>query len=401
MTLRVVGGEVALVDVLALETIRVFAPAAYAELSASIGTLTGRRQVYGEDSRARDAIDAPRVAAIVDAAAPHEDAVKEILGRLFPKIGQLVGGTRTSGGEQTARRELRVADPDILRTYLERTLPPGVVSGVLVGEAAAALSDPSRLEGLFADLDPDLAEALIQRLEDYEHEYDPAVVEPALPVLLNQLSRLREGRSRGMFDYGADIVVGRVVLRLMRRIDDEAERLAIVERCLPRVRALNGRKELIDTVGHRENVGHRLIPESDSQRLYAELYEQIAVAESEQLVAERGLIDLFVRMSQDDEEKAKTIVRELCRDDRVFLAVLRSGLGERRAQAVGDYAVRRRASLPWEAFEEWLGADLLRERLREVADESERASLDERTRLALETAESYAAGELNNDHRDL
>jgi predicted KAP-like P-loop ATPase len=392
VTLRVIGGEVAVVDVLALEAIRVFAPDAYARLAADVGLLTGeeRASAYGSSDEEHDR---SRVQAVVEAAGEFGDPTKAILRRLFPNVGHFVGGTRYGGGEQAARRELRVSSPDILRIYLGRALPEGVVSGVFVSQMVDALAHRAQLETLFNGLDSEALERAIARLEDYEHDYDTVAVEPAISVLLNQLPRLREGR-RGMMDFGADLVVTRVVLRLLRRIDDETQRLAIVEHVLPEVTQLTGRLELIDLAGHRENVGHRLIPADAATRLYDDLNAATMSASPERLAEERDLGHLFVRLVQADGDNGIDQIRESCGDDRVFLRLLRSVLGERRRQTMGDYAVRTVPSLPWELLQEWFRDPALRQRVLELRVDKD--SLDDRTRAALEAAEKYAAGELTN-----
>jgi hypothetical protein len=397
VTLRVVGGEVALADVLALEAVRVFIPKAYSELSASVVALTGegRSQLLGAGMQARDEVDAARVRRILDAAGVHTEPMRELLLRLFPAIGNFVGGTRFVDGEQRARQRLRVAHADVLRTYLRRALPPGVVSGVLVTSAVENLGDGDRLEQLFESLDASIAEGLIQRLEDFEHDYEREWVESSVPVLLNQLPRLREGQ-RGMFDFGADLVVGRVVLRLLRTIGDGTECFTIVQRILPRVHHLTGRMELIDTVGHRKNVGHRLVTEEAATELYEELRKSIMNASTSQLPEERGLLQLFVRVL-DDSERGPAWVRQACTNDSVLLQLLRSGLSEQRSQTMGDYAVRARPSLPWELLVEWLGEDQLKRRIDELGRTVDREAIPERTRVTLETAERYASGELSNE----
>lgn len=394
VTLRVVGGEIALVDVLALETIRIFARGAYDELPSSIATLTGRRRVAGAARDAFDRDDAERVEAILQASGEHVEEVKVLLRWLFPNVAPHLGRSRTSGFEQEARRRLRVADADILRTYLERTLPEGVTSGALVGEAVSVLGDREELRALFKALEPDAAEGLIKRLEDYEFEFDPLAVEPALPVVLNQLSRLREGRT-GMFDGGSRLAVTRLALRLLRRIEEQVDRLGVVERTLPAIVTLTGRMVLADIVGHREHVGHALIPEESAAGLYATVQAEVMDASTQRLSDEPGLFDLFLRITQDQPEHGVGWIRVACADDQVLLRLLRSRLGEQRSQNIGEYAVRTQPSLPWELLESWLGAAELRSRVEHLAT-LDRTGWDDRTVAALRAAEDYVSGKLSN-----
>ena len=400
VTLRVIGGEVALADVLALEVIRVFLPGAYEELCGSIEALTGERQgsTFGAGDTARDDADSVRVRAILDAAGQARGPIEEILLRLFPGIGHLVGGSRIVDGASLSRQRLRVGHPDILRTYVRRALPPGVISGGVVLEAVASLGDPERLSAVLEGLDGEECERLIQRLEDFQDDYDPAAVPTALPVLINQLPRLREGQ-QGMFDFGSRVVVARVVLRLLRSIDAEEERLRVIELVLPKVETLSGRMLLIDSAGHRENVGHRLVGQAASDRLYEELRAQVMTASPEQLAVERELVRLFVRVLEDA-ENGPVWVREICRDDRVFLQLLRAGLSEEKSQNMGDYAMRTSPALPWGLFQEWLGDDELRRRVEEVTSTTNLVALPDRTGVALETADSYVRGVLPNGDLD-
>lgn len=213
-------------------------------------------------------------------------------------------------------------------------------------------------------------------------------------MLLNQLPRVREGR-RGMMDVGAEIALTRVVLRVLRPVEDEQERLAIVRRVLPRVEQLSAREELVDLVGHRENVGHHLVPAAAGDELYRELYQQVVDADPAALARERQLLSLLYRATEGETDRRRARVRDLCADDRVVLRLLRSGYGESRGQQMGDLAVRTTPQLPWELLADIVGGEeRLRERVGEVAARVDREQLDDRTRIALETAERYVSGEL-------
>lgn len=70
--------------------------------------------------------------------------------------------------------------------------------------------------------------------------------------------------------------------------------------------------------------------------------------------------------------------------------------GESRRQQMGDLAVRTTPTLPWEVLAEVVGSEeRLRGRVTDVAARVDREQLEERTRIALETAERYVAGELS------
>jgi hypothetical protein len=158
--------------------------------------------------------------------------------------------------------------------------------------AFARFGDEEGLRALFSDWAPEDVESAIADLEAYEADYDPATAVPVCRALLDQLPRLRT-ESRGMLDFGADLVVTRVVLRVLRRIDDADTRLRAVEETYKGVSTLHGRFVLLTLVGHREDAGHKLINEGDATRLEARLRGEIAAAPADVLAQERDLLRLL------------------------------------------------------------------------------------------------------------
>jgi hypothetical protein len=389
VTLRVVGREVALVDALALETLRIFAPGAYTKLPSMVSILTGEsEQDWQTRSREREEANERAVSELVEAAAPHQEAARRMIQRLFPRAGGVVGGGRGY------RRHRRVAHPDVLRIYLRRTLPEGTTPAQLVEQAYEVMGDRDRFTELLATLNPRELEDLLGRLEDYEQDYDPSAAEAASEVLLNQMPRLREGR-QGTLDMGSELAITRVVLRLLRSVEEEKERALIVRRVLPRVEQLSGRAELIDLAGHRPNAGHGLIPQADWTELEREHNEQVLAADPIALAQERQLAGLLYRALEYEDGAHRSRVSELCEDNGVLLRLLRSAYSERKAQTMGDLAVQTTPSLPWEWLVEIAGSETrLRERIAELRASVNTEDLDQRTRAALETAERYASGEL-------
>jgi len=198
-----------------------------------------------------------------------------------------------------------------------------------------------------------------------------------------------------MLDPGANIALTRVVLRVLVAVQDEAERTEVVRRVLPRVDQFSGREELLDVVGRRKDPNDLLIPQGVAEELLREQNEQVLAADPAQLAKERQLVSLFHRAREAGGDAAKERIVELLSNDAVFLRLLRSALSERRSQSLGDLAVRTTADLPWEGLAEMIGGiEKLSARVSDVASRVARDELDERTRLALETAERFAIGEL-------
>jgi hypothetical protein len=185
--LTTLGDEVALIDVLALEAVRVLLPNVHTELPGAANALTAVNpgSVSGVEAGAP-------VLHMIEVAGSHGQAVQELCRLLFPATEDLFGGA-SYGPEWFSqwRRERRVASPQVLGFYLSRVLEPGVAPASMVEAAFGALTDEATLRTLLRDLDSATLEDLLARLEAYQDEFPPEAAEPATAVLLELYPRLR------------------------------------------------------------------------------------------------------------------------------------------------------------------------------------------------------------------
>ncbi len=126
VTLRAVGDEVALADVLALEAIRLFLPEVYTRLSDNAAALTTPADTYVvPDHKERDK---KLVEAFLDAAGHRRDLVDTICWILFPAgYGLVHNDYYDSRQDDEAGRQRRVATWRFLRFFLDKRLHQNVV----------------------------------------------------------------------------------------------------------------------------------------------------------------------------------------------------------------------------------------------------------------------------------
>lgn len=385
LTVRQLGTNVAIVDVLAAEAVRMFLPETHALLAASAPALTATRDPgYG---RHDDEPNRQLVAAFVESAGEHEDVVRAFCARLFPASGRYLGGSMF-GSDWLHRwsRERRVAHPEVLTFYLDRVMSAPLLARQRADTAFSYFDDEPNLRVLFAEWAPDEVEAAIADLEAYEADYDPASAVPACRALLDQLPRLRT-ESRGMFDFGADLVVTRVVLRILRRVEDPVALLAAVEDIYDGVSTLHAKFMLLTIVGHRENAGHKLIDEAEALRLETRLRSEIAAAPADVLAEERDLLRLLWWHAHPGAGAAPAV--SSLADHRVVGSVLRASLSYVQSQSMGSRAVHREARLAWDSLTDVLGGD---EAVRSATATIDPASADESLAAALELAARYLDG---------
>lgn len=393
-TVRDLDGQVALADVLALEAIRIFLPDVFRQMPKSVDGLTttsGLAYSPREDPpHLKEQVDQ-----LVKTAGGDATVVQALIRRLFPAAERHVGGSHY-GPEWKNQwlRERRVAHEDILRFYLERVAGNGLQAFTDAERAWARMADRDAFDSYLRSIDPGRLEDVIASLEAFEDQFGPEHVEPGTIVLLNLLPRLPE-RPRGMFDLAPELVVGRIVYRLLRLLKDPDKVEAAVRNILPRLVTLSSKQELISMVGYREGAGHKLVSEAAAKRFEAEWRSEVRSAQIDSLVKERQLLKVLLLVKRGSDHSEPPLV--ISDSPSMTLALLRSAHSEVQSQSVGSHAVRRSSRLAWDALIELYGSeDILRERI-EKLKATQPESVDEQL---LQLVDKYLGGWRPNDFED-
>lgn len=362
-TVRDLNGQIALVDVLALEAIRVFLPDVFQQMPRSVDGLTSTSDAYGRGG------DLPalkqQIDSLIAAADKYGAVVGALVERVFPAARRHIGGSHY-GSDWKGRwlRERRVAHEDILRLYLERVAGEGFQAFADAEEAWNRMADSGAFDGYLRSLDPERLQDIISSLETYEEEFRHEHVVPGSVVLLNLLPELPD-RARGMFSFGKSMVVGRVVYRLIRSLKSPDAIEGAVREILPRIASLSSKLALIDTVGYRENVGHKLVSEVAGRSFEKEWRLELRAASAEVLARENGLLWMLLLARRQSDAAERPI--EIPDSPSVTLALLRSARSEVLSQGMGSRAVRRSDRLAWEQLIELYGGeDVLRKRIEQL-----------------------------------
>jgi hypothetical protein len=314
------------------------------------------------------------------------NVVPDMIERLFPAaIRHIKNNHYGPDWERQWLRERRVAHKEFLRLYLERVAGDGLMAFTDAERAWACMFDRSLFEKYLESIDPPRLGDVINSLEIYEDQFTPDQVVPGATVLLNLMSEIPE-RQRGMFDIGGRLVVSRVVLRLLRSLNDPAGIEIAVRQILPNLRLLSSAFDLIRIVGHREGAGHKLVPEEIAADLEKCWRAQVRAKSVQELVQEPDPLQLvlFAKRESGPSEPAVAVPDT----PELTLALLRSAYGEATSQSMGSRAIRRSPRLSWDALIEVFGSEeTLRNRLMSLKGA---AIVDAGDLLAL--ADKYANG---------
>lgn len=374
-TVRALKGQIALVDVLALEAVRIFLPDSFKGIVGSVDALTTTSSLMYRSQ------DRPELKAAIDnfltAADGRETLVRSLIERVFPAAGRHMQGGTNYGPDFEARwlRDRRVAQVDVLRLYLERVAGDGLKAFAEAEHAWNIITDRDSFDAYLRSLPYERRGDVITKLVTYEQEFKLEHAVPGTVVLLNLIPDIPEDGG-GMFRIGPSMVVGRVTFRLLRALGDAAVVSEAVRQILPHLNTLSAKFELITTIGYREGAGHKLVSEADAKQFERQWRDEVRAATPDQLVSEWDLARVLFWASTDlANEEAPIAVPD---DPKVTLAVLRSAHTEARSQTLGDRAVRRASRLPWDTLITVYGSEeILAERVDalSIAKDSQDADL--------------------------
>ena len=205
-------GQVARVDLLALEAIRVFLPDVFRLLPGAIDGLSETSRplerglerttpqglaessaVFKERRRARvnGLIEAAGKDREGEAARTAKEVIETMIDRLFPAAVRLQqtreGGSSSYAQQDVARHltERRVAHEHILRLYLERVAGPDLLVFHDAERALARMTDREILDAFMRLLKPTQWQPIVWNLCSLSDRFRPEHVEPGIVVLLN------------------------------------------------------------------------------------------------------------------------------------------------------------------------------------------------------------------------
>ena len=384
-TVRNLNGQVALVDVLGLEAIRMSLPDLFSALHESMAALTttsDRDSLPEEDPSPQNQVDE-----LIGKAGDHRSVARRLISHLFPAAWKHDGYHASANAEAEWLQERRVAHKDVLRLYLERSHSESFQAFTEAEQAWGHMADIEAFGNYLRELPADRLQDVIAHFEAYEGQFAPEHVVPGTVVLLNLLPELPDLR-RGFFDLEPRHAVRRVVYRLVRKLESPDRIEDAVRRILPQIEQLSAKWELIMLVGHQKNIGHRLVSERTAQQYERSWREEVRSAPVESLAEEINLLRTFVFVKKDsvpDEPPLKvpdspSVTRALLESARTLTR-----------EEVGR-VVRRSFRLEWDALVDVCGSEkILRDRIEQLKSTQPRDFGN-----MLELVEKYLAGYRNS-----
>lgn len=350
-TIRSLGAEVDLVDLLAMEALRVFRPELMQHLSKLRSELTSTRDAMGQkDERKQKEID-KLLAKFPDDA----DRVRALFSRVFPVALQYIeNSSYGSDWLGTWRTAHRMAHIDFLNLYFDRVAPDELVAFRGSEKAFTLLNDGATLKDYLLGLDPQQLETVLEGLTAYESNFAADMIVPGSITLLNLIDAMPEKKHRGFYDIGRpDITVGRVILRLLRKIENETDREPLVTEILAGVETYSSQLDLIRSVGYGEGAGLKLVTEPFAEQLQTEFVARVQKTPPPEPAREWDAWRVY------DAVKTATGKAPLApsMDPVLLRALLHSVKSSARSQPMGSRRIKTEDHLAWDLLVDIFGSE--------------------------------------------
>ena len=246
VTYPAVVGEVNPVDFIAVESLRVFLPAAYDAVRATPEQFTGHHTP--STGPEKDLALAFHNAWLAKLPESLRESTKNLMQRLFPRLESVWSNMHYSGDSALEwRRQLRVCSPAVFPAYFRLSLPDGAVSRAEVDALLALVNDSdafaAALRQAALQRRPNgisKARDLLDRFMDHvPGDLTMTNVEPVVRALMMIGDELVIPTDivPGEFDFGNEYRISRIAYHLLKKCD-AAARLPLLTDALTKGKAL-------------------------------------------------------------------------------------------------------------------------------------------------------------------
>jgi predicted KAP-like P-loop ATPase len=390
-----VKGEVNTVDLIALETLRVFCPFAYETIRKNPDEFIGYSD-YGDKD-----IKAFHETWLTQINEKEREQTKRLLMRIFPKLMGTWGfSSYGSDWAPSWRKQLRLCSPEKFPIYFRLAIPAGDFSNAEMKAIVNSLGNPKsfaeKLTGLSNQIRPDGKTRLrtfLDRLEDYTGRDIP--LEHISPLVLtlfdigDKLLRL-EDEPQVIFDFGNNIKIGRILWQVLKRLN-ESTRFELLTQAMTEGNAISIITSEIAIFAQQQGKYSETQSAFDQEMMvtaeHLQALETIGLEKLRQAAKENTLLHtpklpalLYRWRDWSGVEEPRAWVQKVITNDDNFIYFLTTFLGKAFGQIYGDSVGRVEHRLDPKAIEPFLNLADNIERVRTLANREE---LDEKHKIAL------------------
>lgn len=397
-TLEAVQEEVAVADILALETIRTLLPDTFS-------LLVSHRDFFATSifsmSQHTDKEGKAIWKAAVDSAPGQQLHVAKLLSLLFPATNKYSDQLIYENSDWLSkwRCQRRVASLEYFEHYLNKVLPEGSVRPSYIESLVNAFGDSKDFSERVKLLSSEEFSWTIMRLEDYEDRFISTESDLILAQLINIASSyLTENPHTPDYAFSPHFRLLCIVFKWLKKITSPDERYQLLKSIFSKVNSISWKLDLLSiakTWNEDQYSKKPLIPPESAEELATVFALDVVQAlqnKTQDLLSEKRLLDAISIATQHKPESIAAI-RELAKQDEFLVSLIANSISLGYQQAIGSSFRQEFRRLPWRTLQELFGAEFLSERVSYLIKKQEDPVLKSALTLALD----YATGKRAHD----
>lgn len=370
--------EVNPIDFIAIEAIRVFAPDFYLFMRDKSAIFTS---TYRNDRRSGD--HNPRKDEIEKALNELPDGIKEsvleLLKRLFPQIDgifQYGYSTHDHEWQPSWSNNLRVCATNNFDSYF--TLIPGgdeeELSQFEIEEILNNTNSEDEFEKTIRDyIGKGKIRKVLQRIQDFtgsQNRISQDNAKNVVKALFNISDDLPEERG-GMWDFGADVDLMRIIYQLLKRESDKDKNFELLKEAIPQSKGLFGPVQKVYFESSRnekaKDSDEFVVPEDKIEELQNLCLEKVKGTSTYDLLKQKNLLFILYRWKEwDKENKWEEFKKTVTEDDKKLMMFVAKFISETKSQTIGDYGVKIEKKFNYKSLNDFIDVDQVKEKLEEI-----------------------------------
>nr|NJM04346.1 hypothetical protein [Desulfobacula sp.] len=370
--------EVNPIDFIAIEAIRVFVPNFYLFMRDKnvLFTSTDRSDRNSADENPRrDEIEK----AFNELPNEMKESVLELIKRLFPQIdGVFKYGYSSHGHEWQSdwSGNLRVCATNNFDSYF--TLIPGgdeeELSQFEIEEILSKIESLEDFEKIIREyIDKNKIRKVLQRIQDFTADHNrisQGNAKNVVQVLFNISDDLPEEKI-GMWDFGADMDLSRIINQLLKRETDKNKNFEVLKETILMSKGLSGPLQRISLESSKKEKGKAsyecLIPEDNVEDLQKLCLEKIKTTCNDILLNHKDLLSILYRWRHWDKEKNwENFIKKNSEDDHNMMLLISKFISESKSNAMGDYGVITKKEFNYKNLSDFFDLEQMKARLDKI-----------------------------------
>ncbi len=342
--------EVNPVDFFAIEVLRVFVPEFHVFMKARKELFVNQLNMSGG---LRDAEKKSRKENLENGfnlvTDSHKESVKKLIANLFPQIKNIISENNFYSSDYQTKwgKEQRVCSAKHFDAYF--TLIPGSNEAELTQyEVDKFIASTENFEELEQNIDEYLGNkkirAIVERLDDYIGDksiFNKNKTKNLIKVFFNRLDNFPTERE-GMFDFGIDFLIMRIIYQLIKD-EDKEENYLLLNECISKSNGIYGPVDFISLeTQHQEKNSNINLPIlsvdrlKELQILCVTKIENCFEQNPRELLNNNNFLFIFYRWKEWNNTNLDTLIKKVNSDDELLILFCKSFISETRSYAFGS-----------------------------------------------------------------